>query len=409
MDIKNIVYLTNEQYEELLKNGSVNVNGEIKMKEEGTVYVCPATESWAELNNKIDEALIKPNKVMHNPYTIEELENIIAKLREDYNETDSVVGFRCIMKKGQQLKASSNYNMYLNGTLREHDYTCTNDNEMISIALFATGENLNITSELIQFKNNIETYIEQLVSPIIIEKSLYITANLLTMLNFELNTVVYSEEFRGNKVITTENSKATSCLPNIKRLKFTGNKVGNAFLFNNTILEEASLDDVTVISTNYQCQPFSEVSNDKLVLNFPNLLEISLGTAYGNASSCLFANIKHLIIGEKLKALKGMLLTGTCGTVELYCKNATNSLLNNNLGMTASVDYLYLCPEWNCGFSIANISGITKENIIEIFNNLKDLTNEDTKTLTIKSDLYESLTEENLLIATQKNWTIAYK
>lgn len=409
MDIKNIVYLTNEQYEELLKNGSVNVNGEIKTKEEGTVYVCPATESWAELNNKIDEALIKPNKVMHNPYTIEELENIIAKLREDYNETDSAVGFRCIMKQGQQLKINTNYNMYLNETLRESDYTCTNDNEMISIVLFAKGENLNITSGLIQFKNNIETYIEQLISPITLEKSLYITANLLTMLNFELNTVIYSEEFRGNKTITTENQLATSCLPNIKRLKYMGNEIGNAFLYNNTILEEANLDNVTIIATNYQRQPFFDVSNDKLVLKFPNLLEIKAGTGYSNSSSCIFNSVKHLIIGEKLKALKGMLITGSCGTVELYCKNAINSLTQNNLGFNASVEYLYLCPEWNCDFSIASISGITKENIIEIFNNLKDLTNEETKTLTIKSTLYESLTEEDLLIATQKNWTIAYK
>lgn len=409
MDVRKIVNLTNEQYEELLKNGSIIVNGEVKIKEEDTVYVCPSSESWAELNNKIDEALIKPHKVMHNPYTIEELDNIIAKLREDYNETDSAVGFRCIMKQGQQLKINTNYNMYLNETPRESDYTCNNDNEMISIVLFAKGENLNITSDLIQFKNNIETYIEQLVSPIIIEKSLYITANLLTMLNFELNTVIYSEEFRGNKTITTENQSATSCLPNIKRLKYTGNEIGNAFLNDNTILEEANLDNITIIATNYQRQPFFNVSNDKLVLKFPNLLEIKAGIGYYNSSSCIFDNVKHLIIGEKLKALKGMLITGSCGTVELYCKNAINSLTQNNLGFNASVEYLYLCPEWNCGFSIANISGITKENIIEIFNNLKDLTNEDTKTLTIKSELYEILTEEDLLIATQKNWTIAYK
>lgn len=409
MDVRKIVNLTNEQYEELLKNGSIIVNGEVKIKEEDTVYVCPSSESWAELNNKIDEALIKPNKVMHNPYTIEELDNIIAKLREDYNETDSAVGFRCIMKQGQQLKINTNYNMYLNETPRESDYTCNNDNEMISIVLFAKGENLNITSDLIQFKNNIETYIEQLVSPIIIEKSLYITANLLTMLNFELNTVIYSEEFRGNKTITTENPSATSCLPNIKRLKYTGNEIGNAFLNDNTILEEANLDNITIIATNYQRQPFFNVSNDKLVLKFPNLLEIKAGIGYYNSSSCIFDNVKHLIIGEKLKALKGMLITSSCGTVELYCKNAINSLTQNNLGFNASVEYLYLCPEWNCGFSIANISGITKENIIEIFNNLKDLTNEDTKTLTIKSELYEILTEEDLLIATQKNWTIAYK
>lgn len=59
MDIRKVVQLTNEQYEELLKNGQVEVNGEIKTKEDNTVYVCPVSESWAELNNKIDELILQ--------------------------------------------------------------------------------------------------------------------------------------------------------------------------------------------------------------------------------------------------------------------------------------------------------------------------------------------------------------
>lgn len=409
MDIKKVVQLTNEQYETLLKNGQIEVNGEIKYKDDSTIYVCPATESWAELNNKIDEALVKPNKVLHNPYSIEELETIITRLREQYNETDSIVGFRCTMKQGQQLKVSPTYRMYLNETLREYDYTCSNDNEMISIVLFGTGQNMNITEDLIQFKSNIETYIEVKNSAINIVEALYKTANLLTMLNIELNSTVYCEEFRGNKQTTTAYSSAPTLLPNAKRVKFTGIEIGNALVNNNTLLEEANFDSVTVIYANYNKQPFYNTSNDKLILNFPNLLEIIPGTAYANNSSCIFAGVKHLIIGEKVKTLAGMLITGTCGTVELYCKDATNNLLNGNIGTAVTVDYLYLCPEWNCGFSIANVSGISKENITEIFTNLKDLSNEASKTLTIRTDLYESLDEETLAIATSKNWTIAFK
>lgn len=409
MDIKKVIQLTNEQYEELLKNGQVEVNGEIKEKEEGAIYVCDASESWAELNNKIDEALIKPNKVLHNPYSIEELETIIARLREQYNETDSVVGFRCTMKQGQKLKVSSNYTMYLNETLRETDYICSNDNEMISIVLFGTGQNMNITEDLIQFKNNIETYIEQKNTAIVIEEVLYVTANLLTMLNFELKVPVYCEEIRYSKQITSTSSNASCLLPNAKRIKFTGMAIGYKLVNGNTLLEEANFDSVTTLYGNYQAQPFHNASNEKLVLSFPNLLEIVPGTAYGNPSSCIFGGVKHLIIGEKVKTLAGMLLTGTCGTVELYCKDATNSLLNGNIGTAATVDYLYLCPDWNCGMSIAPVSGISKENITEIFTNLKDLTNETAKTLTIKKDLYESLDEATLSIATSKNWTIAFK
>lgn len=409
MDIKKVVQLTNEQYEELLKNGQLEVNGEIKVKDDSTIYVCPATESWAELNNKIDEVLIKPNRVLHNPYSIEELETIIARLRGQYNETDSVVGFRCTMKKGQQLKVSPTYRMYLNETLREYDYTCSNDNEMISIVLFGTGQNMNITEDLIQFKNNVETYIEVKNSAITVEEVLYVTANLLTMLNFELNVPVYCEEIRYNKQITSTSSNASCLLSNAKRIKFTGMAIGYKLVNNNTLLEEANFDSVTTLYGNYQAQPFYNTSNEKLVLSFPNLLEIVPGTAYNNPSSCIFTGVKHLIIGEKLKALAGMLLNGTCGIVELYCKDATNSLLNGNLGNQASVDYLYLCPEWNCGFSIASVSGISKENITEIFTNLKDLTNEASKTLTIQKTLYESLDETILSIATSKNWTIAFK
>lgn len=410
MDIKKVVQLTNEQYEELFKNGQVEVNGEIKTKDNETIYVCPASESWAELNNKIDEVLIKPNKVLHNPYSIEELETIIARLREQYNETDSVVGFRCTMKKGQQLKVSPTYTMYLNETLREYDYTCANDDEMISIVLFGTGQNMNITEELIEIKNNVETYIEQKNTSIAIEEVLYVTANLLTMLNIELNVPVYCEEIRYNKQITQANStNAPVLLGNTKRIKFTGTSIGSALVNGNTLLEEANFDTVATLYANYNKQPFVGTSNDKLVLNFPNLLEIVSGTVYNNSGSCIFTGFKHLIIGEKLKALAGMLLTGNCGTVELYCKDATNSLLNGNLGFAATVDYLYLCPEWNCGFSIAPVSGISKENITEIFTNLKDLSNEASKTLTIKADLYNSLDEATLSIATSKNWTIAFK
>ena len=409
MDIKKVVQLTNEQYEELFKNGQIEVNGEIKTKDDETIYVCPASESWAELNNKIDEALIKPNKILHNPYSIEELETIIARLREQYNETDSVVGFRCTMKQGQQLKVNPTYRMYLNETLREYDYTCSNDDEMISIVLFGIGQNINITEELIQFKSNIETYIEVKNSAISVEEVLYRTALLLTMLNIELKVPVYCEEIRYNKQITSVGSNAPTLLPSVKRMKFTGISIGHTLVNGNTLLEEANFDSVTTLNGNYQVQPFFGTSNEKLVLSFPNLLEIIPGAAYNNNSSCIFGGVKHLIIGEKVKTLAGMLLTGNCGTIELYCKDATNSLLNGNIGTAATVDYLYLCPDWNCGMSIAPVSGISKENITEIFTNLKDLTNESSKTLTIKKDLYESLDEATLSIATSKNWTIAFK
>lgn len=402
--IKKVIKVSYEQYHDLLTKGkTIDKDGNEHLYDDTASYNVYGYDELIALNNKIDNVLIKPIKVLHNPYNVEELDTIIARLREKYNETDSVVAFRCIMKKGQQLKTNVNYNMYLNETLREYDYTCENDNEMISIVLFAKSGSLNVTSNLIQFKTNIETYIEQKNIVININDSLYKTANLLTALNFKLKTTVYCEELICNP---TSTSNVTIC-NNAKRLKYLSTTVGGAFAYTNATLEEANFDMVTKIISNYGRQPFSAVSNSNLVLNFPNLLTIVGGTNI-NLQSSIFTGVKHLIIGDKLTALAGVLISGECGTIELYCKNATNNMPSGNLAFDATVSHLYLCPDWNCPLAIHNIKNMTVENITEIFNNLKDLTDENSKTMTIKSDLYNSLSADVLAIATNKNWTIAY-
>ncbi len=411
--VKKVVKLSYEQYHDLITTGKTtdkDGNEHIYDSTGETSYNVYGYDELMTLNNKIDNVLTRPFKVLHNPYSIEELDTIIARLRKTYNETDSVVGFRCIMKKGQQLKTNGNYNMYLNETLREYDYTCENDNEMISIVLFAKSGSLNVTNDLIQFKNNIETYIEQQLTAINIDDNLYYSTNLLTVLNIELNTNQYCEELRCNSVVTptTSASIPTICVI-AKRVKFLGTTLGGAFAYNNTKMEEANFDTVTKIICNYSKQPFANLSNKNLVLKFPNLLKIIPSNNYSNDGNVIFSNVKHLIIGEKLESLESFLFGGTCGTIELYCKNATNNLIKGQLcNENVSVEHLYLCPDWNCPLSIRGIKNITVENITEIFNNLKDLTNEDSKTFTIRSDLYDSLSADTLAIATNKNWTIAY-
>lgn len=409
--IKKVIKVSYEQYHDLLTKGkTIDKDGNEHFYDDTASYNVYGYDELMTLNNKIDNVLIKPIKVLHNPYNIEELDTIIARLREKYNETDSVVAFRCIMKKGQQLKTNANYNMYLNETLREYDYTCENDNEMISIVLFAKLGSLNVTSDLIQFKNNIETYIDQQLTAINIDNNLYYTANLLTVLNIELSTRMYCEELRCNSVTTpAASSGIPSICTNGKRVKFSGTTLGGAFANSNVNLEEANFDTVTTLVSNYGKQPFVNVSNKNLVLNFSNLLKIIPSNNYANDGNAIFTNVKHLIIGEKLEALASFLFGGTCGTIELYCKNAANNLIKGKLcNENVSVEHLYLCPDWNCPLNICGIKNITVENITEIFNNLKDLTEEDSKTFTIKSDLYNSLSADVLAIATNKNWTIAY-
>jgi len=52
-------------------------------------------------------------------------------------------------------------------------------------------------------------------------------------------------------------------------------------------------------------------------------------------------------------------------------------------------------------------SNLTVESMVAMFNNLKNLTDETAKTLTLGSTNLAKLTDEQKAIATNKNWTLA--
>jgi hypothetical protein len=80
--IRKIVKLTNSQYEELLTNGFIMVDGERKELDTSgyTLYDCEATESWTELNNKIDIGLIKPNQLTHTQVILPKVRDLITEV-----------------------------------------------------------------------------------------------------------------------------------------------------------------------------------------------------------------------------------------------------------------------------------------------------------------------------------------
>ena len=56
---------------------------------------------------------------------------------------------------------------------------------------------------------------------------------------------------------------------------------------------------------------------------------------------------------------------------------------------------------------ISPCTKMTREALLEVLGNLKDLTNSTSKKLTLGSDLLAKLTEDDIAIATNKNWTLA--
>ena len=62
---------------------------------------------------------------------------------------------------------------------------------------------------------------------------------------------------------------------------------------------------------------------------------------------------------------------------------------------------------YNCTTDISKATRLTVESLIGMFEALADLTGQTAKTLTIGATNIAKLTEEQIAIATQKNWTIA--
>lgn len=139
-----IVNCTPEQYMELLKNGQVEINGEIKTKEEGTLYNTGELE-LLEWYNKIMEAQHKKYEPAHTPVvtkTLEEDYNAILAEYPDYTYS-SAIGYRVFLKKGDVIEVESHYNngeVFINCERVTSNYSCRTEGiEDVRVWVFESG------------------------------------------------------------------------------------------------------------------------------------------------------------------------------------------------------------------------------------------------------------------------------
>ena len=89
--------------------------------------------------------------------------------------------------------------------------------------------------------------------------------------------------------------------------------------------------------------------------------------------------------------MRGKLICFGGSTVFTGCANLSNLTVGTN---------------WNCNADFSALD-LSIESIEGIFNNLKDLTSETAKTLTLGTNNLLKTTAEQRAIATDKNWTLA--
>ena len=90
-------------------------------------------------------------------------------------------------------------------------------------------------------------------------------------------------------------------------------------------------------------------------------------------------------------------------------KALTTSITSNNYFLSGcnNLESITVGEGWNMSMRLDVTANLTVDSMVGIFNNLKDLTGETAKTLTLGSTNLAKLTDEQKAIATNKNWTLA--
>lgn len=180
-----------------------------------------------------------------------------------------------------------------------------------------------------------------------------------------------------------------------------------------TTLEERALNnitfncDVVLPKSIYSWGKNSFKGSSGAVLKFES--DSKLGTL---GSYALWENkFKKIYLPDKLYQLGG----GNTYTIK-NCKSLTYLWIPNTIRYTIDVSTIYGCSNltnielqtgFNASCNFSNCTALTKTSIVAMFNALKNLKGSTAKSITLGSTNLAKLTEEEISIATNKNWTVS--
>ena len=111
-------------------------------------------------------------------------------------------------------------------------------------------------------------------------------------------------------------------------------------------------------------------------------------TTLGNAAFYTCTRMKHISLPNTLTSI-----------------NCTVASTNNTFAACSALEVVDLEEDFNCSISLDSCSVLT--NAAEMLTKLKDLTGETAKTITFAKAVYDSLTADEIAVATNKNWTVS--
>ena len=410
--IKKVVKLSYDQWVELLKTGkTTDKDGNEHLYDETgeTSYNVYGYDELIALNNRIDSTLLKPYKITHTPIIVENLETYINNLYVEKGYIDSYAGLIGLMKKGDTIHVLESCDVYINGSKIDYDYTYTeNDTELVTICVFTTTGNIILTEDNFQMTDYSELYVNKKGLDITLDSSITQKVSILTDYGVGLQGgLPYSNvvKFKGDRILSS--SVNSYHFQNLKEVEYLGTQIpAGAFTYAQK-LEKASFPNVVDITGGVYntTGTFNHCDNQNLVLKFPKLHSF---TARATSETVTFDSCKYVELPETLTRCNYEPLFYNTENIILNCINCV--FLNDSISYSNSpgTEYLKLAEGWNTNINIKHFINLSVDNIIENFNNLKDLTGENTKTITIPQIIYNALTDEQKAIATNKNWTLGY-
>jgi hypothetical protein len=407
--VKKIVKLTPKQYEELLRNGQVEVNGVIKTKEDGVLYDVGELH-LLEWFNELMEAQVTEYKVNHTPMAMKSLEQEYEELTANEGQESSgssAVGYTAILKKWDKIivKSPNKGTFYINGSKVTENYTYTGSGvEAVNVWVFETtdeGVELNDESgfDVVELHvKNIGVHIPKVSNGYkkyaqTIKTEKFVISGSATRRLFDYGGGTFNQANISGAIEEIE----SDCVN-------YPTQSANGYLYNKTHLIKANFPKLEIIQTNSNGF-LSACNNEALVINFPRLRSIS-GAGVG-----IFNNVVNIILPKSVEVI-GNAIFAKNKSIVLECNNAT-------ISSGWCIDTLYetkltLADDWKSTVNLAKAGQyLNVEWFITFFNEkLHDFSEDETKptkVITVPTAIFNELKadyQDVLAEVEYKGWTV---
>lgn len=425
MDVKKIVRCLPEQYQELLETGQVEVDGKIKTKEDDVIYDTGYLE-FIEWHNKFMQAQYEQVKVNHTPMAMKSLEQEYEELTADEGGKESAyvsaVGFTAVLKVGDTIRtgAPNSGCFYINGERLTHDYTYNGDGyEVVNVWCFEgkpeAGNPLIVPPQLNDTPtfNITELDVRNIAQTPVVGDSYKNYALTLKAYNFEISGLA-TRKLISNGTETFNQTETAATLEEVESDCTVFSNKNTSPLYQKTNLKKAifpSLVEITQAPAG-RYSFLNGCTNKDLFISFPNLCKIA--GAEKSELNIPFLGVKAITLPNSVR-LVGNKVFYQNSTITLNCNRATFA---SNWCCTSPAENFTMCEDWQADINIAVAAkNHTKDWFIDLFTNkLHDFSEVydtgdggsyfELREITIPLAIFNSLTEVELAIAEDKNWTV---